>query len=197
MANHPKTAWQPLGNRQSSTAHAGRTQTRVGITVDEAIADFLEAAENESALDRLGRAFSPASLSELRWCLTGHVSDRLGAMDLGKVRRGDIEALMDDLAAGGLSSRRLRTTAKSLRALYDYARERDLVGHNPADRIALPNRDDVEQPSRGRPETEDHGSLRAGAEHALMGIDRAIALGLQTVTVCFVLLALVLIAESL
>jgi hypothetical protein len=197
MANYPKTAWQDVGNRQSSTAHASRTRTRAGITVGEAIADFLEAAENESALDRFGRAFGPASLSELRWCLTGHVNDRLGAMDLGEVRRRDVEALMDDLAAAGLPPRRLRTTAKSLQALYDYARERDLVAHNPAERIALPDGDDAEQPSRGRPESEERGPLRAGADHALIGIDRAIALGLQVITVCFVLLALVLIAESL
>jgi hypothetical protein len=197
MANHPKTAWQDVGNRQSSTTQARRTRTRVGITVGEASADFLEAAENESALDRLGRAFSPAALSELRWCLTGHVDDRLGAMDLGEVRRRDIEALMDELAAAGLPPRRLRTTAQSLRALYDYACDRDLVGHNPAERIALPDRDDSRQPTRDRPPAQNHGSLRAGAEHALIGIDRAIALGLQTLTVCFVLFALVLIAESL
>jgi hypothetical protein len=197
MATYPKTAWQGVGNRQSSTAQTSRARTTAGITVGEAIADFLEAAENGSALDRLGRAFSRSSLSELRWCLSGHVDDRLGAMDLGEVRRRDVEALMDDLAAAGLPPRRLRTTAKSLRALYDYARERDLVAHNPAERIALPDEDDAEQPSRGRPESEERGPLRVGADHALMGIDRAIALGLQAVTVCFVLLALVLIAESL
>jgi hypothetical protein len=197
MAQYPKIAWQGVVNRHSTTAQATPTRTRAGITVSDAIADFLEAAENESARDRVGRAFSPASLSELRWCLSGHVDDRLGAMDLGEVRRRDLEALVEDLAAAGLPRRRLRAIAKSLRALYDYARERDLVAHNPAERIALPDEDDAEQPSRGRPQSAERRSLRIGADRALIGIDRAIALGLQVLTVCFVLLALVLIAESL
>jgi hypothetical protein len=200
MVRYPKTAWQGAVPRQSSTAQrrAPRaTAVAVGITVDAAIADFLQAAEDGSAPDRLGRAFSRASVSELRWCLSGHVDDRLGAMDLNEVQRRDLEALVDELAGAGLSRRRLRAVAKSLRALYDYASERDLVTHNPAERIALPDEDEAEQPSRGRPPASHLRALASSADRATDGIDRAIALGLQVITVCFVLLALVLIAGSL
>jgi hypothetical protein len=200
MVRYPKTAWQGALEGQSTTAQrrAPRApRVAAGVTVDAAITDFLQAAEDGSARDRLGRTFSRTSVSELRWCLSGHVVDRLGAMDLNEVQRHDLEALVDDLAAGGLSRRRLRAVAKSLRALYDYATERELVTHNPAERIAVPDEDDAEQPSRGRPPAGQLRSLATGANRATDGIDRAIALGLQVITVCFVLLALVLIAESL
>jgi hypothetical protein len=200
MVHYPKTAWQSAVARQTNTAQSRAPRAALaaaGMTVDAAITDFLQAAEDGSVRDRLDRAFSRASVSELRWCLSGHVVDRLGAMDLNEVQRHDLEELVDDLAAAGLSRRRLRAVAKSLRALYDYATERELVTHNPAERIAVPDEDDAEQPSRGRPMASQLRSLATGANRATDGIDRAIALGLQVITVCFVLLALVLIAESL
>jgi hypothetical protein len=200
MDRYTQTAWQGAVGRHSTTAQARAARTApvsAGVTVHDAIVDFLSAAEGGSAMDRHGRAFSGRSTSELRWCLSGYVDERLGTLDVAKVQRRDLEGLVEELETAGLSPRRLRTTAKSLRALFDYARERNLVSHNPAERIALPDEDDAEQPSRGRPQADERGSLRSGADHALMGIDRAIALGLQAITVCFVLLALVLIAESL
>jgi hypothetical protein len=200
MVRYPKTAWQSAVAPQSNTAQRRAPRAAsgaAGVTVDAAIADFLRAAEDGSARDRLGRAFSRASVTELRWCLSGHVVDRLGAVDLNEVQRHDLEALVEDLAAAGLSRRRLRAVAKSLRALYDYASERELVTHNPAERIAVPDEDDAEQPTRDRPPATHLRFLLGGAERATVGIDRAIALGLQVITVCFVLLALVLIAESL
>jgi hypothetical protein len=200
MLRYPKTAWQGAVDGQSTTAQARAARAvpaTAGITFHDASVDFLAAAERGSVVDRYGRPFSDESLSELRWCLTGHADKRLGPMDLGQVSRHDVEALLADLAAGGLSRRRQRAVAKSLRALYDYAHERDLVSQNPAERVALPDEADAEQPSRDRPSAAGLQWLRLGGERATAGIDRAIALGLQAVTVCFVLLALVLIAESL
>ena len=205
MLRYPKTAWQGAVDGQSTTAQArvaraapaSAAPASAGITFHDASVDFLEAAERGSALDRYGRRFSDESLSELRWCLTGHADKRLGPMDLGQVNRHDVEALLADLAAGGLSRRRQRAVAKSLRALYDYAHERDLVSQNPAERVAVPDEADAEQPSRDRRSAAGLRWLWIGGERATAGIDRAIALGLQAVTVCFVLLALVLIAESL
>lgn len=199
MVRYPKTAWQ--GDDRHSTTAQGRApraaRPKAGVSVHDAIAEFLAAAERGSALDRYGRAFSDESVRELRWCLTGHVDKRLGTLDLSEVQRHDVEALVMDLAATGLSPRRLRSVAKSVRALYDHASERDLVRHNPAERIALPDEDDAEQPSRDRPQAGRLRPLVAAANSSLAGADRALALFLQAATVCFVLLALVLIAESL
>lgn len=200
MVSYPKTAWQGAGDRRSSTAQATAPRAaaaRSGMSVHETIVDFLEAAGRGVALDRYGRAFSAESVRELRWCLSGHVDERLGSMDVGAVQRRDLEALVDELAAAGLGRRRLRAIAKSLRALYDYAGERDLVAHNPAARIALPDEDDAEQPSRGRPRPSRLRFVAVGADRAWAGVDRALSLGLQLATLCFVLLALFFIAESL
>jgi hypothetical protein len=200
MARYPQIAWQGSDDRHSTTVQARATRAarpEAGNTVHEAIADFLAAAESGSALDRYGRAFSDESVRELRWCLTSHVDRRLGAVALTDVRRRDIEALIADLDAAGLSRDRLRAIAKSVRALYDYAAERGLVVDNPAERIALPDEDDAEQPSRDGPPARGIRALLAGGDRALEGADRALAIFLQVATVCFVLFALALIAESL
>ena len=66
-----------------------------------------------------------------------------------------------------------------------------------AERIAPPDEDDAQQPSRDRPPASRIRALLAGSDRALDGADRALALFLHVATVCFVLFALVLIAESL
>jgi site-specific recombinase XerC len=196
MARYPQTAWQGSDDRHSTTVQARGTR-KDGPTIQEAITDFLAAAERGSALDRYGRAFTDESVRELRWCLTGHVERRLGALGLTEVRRRDVEALVVDLEAAGLPRRRLRAIVKSVRALYDYAAQRGLVASNPAERVALPDEDDAEQPSRERPAAGGVRALLAGGDRALAGADRALAVFLQVATVGFVLFALALIAESL
>lgn len=200
MDRYPQTVWQGSDDRHSTTVQARATRAarpEAGSTVHEAIADFLAAAETGSALDRYGRAFTDESVRELRWCLSSHVDRRLGALALTEVRRRDIETLVADLDAAGLSRSRVRSVAKSVRALYDYARERGLVADNPAERIALPDEDDAEQPSRDRTPATSIRALLAGGDRALAGADRALAVFLQVATVGFVLFALALIAESL
>jgi site-specific recombinase XerC len=196
MDRYPQTAWQGSDDRHSSTVRPRATRSD-GTTIQEAISDFLAAAERGSALDRYGRAYTDESVRELRWCLTGHVDRRLGTLDLTELRRHDVEALVVDLEAAGLPRRRLRAIVKSVRALYDYAAQRGLVESNPAERVAIPDEDDAAQPSRERPPAGRVRVLLAGSDRALAGADRALALFLHVATVGFVLFALVLIAESL
>src|SRR3954447_7456865 len=196
MARYPQTAWQGSDDRHSTTVQA-RAARNDGPTVHEASSDFLAAAERGSALDRYGRVFTDGSVRELRWCLTGHVEKRLGGLSLTEVRQRDVEVLVVDLEAAGLPRPRLRAIVKSVRALYDYAAQRGLVASNPAERVALPDEDDAEQPSRERPPAGRVQALLAGSDRGLAAADRALALFLQVATVCFVLFALALIAESL
>ncbi|MDP9189866.1 MAG: hypothetical protein M3O25_11500 [Actinomycetota bacterium] len=159
--------------------------------MSDAIDDFLQAAERGSALDRYGRRFTPDAVAELRWCLAGYLGEEFGAMSLNEVSRADVEALLYELGDSGISDRRLRAIAKSVRALYDYATERGLVRHNPAERVALPDDDEAEQPGR-------RAEPRAPRPRQPRGrVDRAISLALQLATFAFVLIALVFIAESL
>jgi hypothetical protein len=155
-----------------------------GLSLDTLIDEFLEAAKRGSARDRYGRPFSRHAMRELRWCLDAHLREELGGMRVRDVRRDDVEALVYRLADAGVSRRRLRALTKSMRALFDYAIEQRLVRYNPAERVALPDEDEAEQPT-GR------------ADRQRTPVDRAISLTLQLATLGFAVITLILIAESL
>jgi hypothetical protein len=189
-----------LFDRDGTSRHtrARRRAPEVGsagsgsLTVSDAIDDFLQAAERGSARDRYGRRFTPDAVAELRWCLAGYLGEEFGAMSLNEVSRADVEVLLHELGDSGISNRRLRAVAKSVRALHDYATERGLVGHNPAERVALPDDEEAEQPTRrAEPRAQRQPRQPRGR------VDRAISLALQLATFAFVLIALVFIAESL
>ena len=92
------------------------------------------------------------------------------------MRRRDLEALVDELGETGMSRRRQRALAQSVRALYDYAIERRLVRANPAERVAIPD-----DPEPRQPRVLDHG----------------IELVLRVATLGFALTALIFLTESL
>jgi hypothetical protein len=166
--------------------------------VRDAVDDFILAAERGSALDRYGRRFTDDAVAELHWCLAGYVREELGAMSLDVVRREDVEKLLYELGDSGIAEARVRAVAKSVRALYDNAVERELVQHNPAERVALPGGDEVEQPTRGRPRRPEWKLWGKRAQRELSGrADRTISLGLQLATFALLLVALFLIVESL
>jgi hypothetical protein len=188
-------------NSRPTRARSTRTEVRRGasgpLSVSDAIDEFLQAAERGWARDRYGRRFTDDAVAELHWCLAGYVSEELGAMSLDEVRRTDVERLLYELGDSGIAERRLRTVAKSVRALYDYAAERGLARHNPAERVALPADDEVQQPTRRRPQRADR-KLWGQADRTLWGrADRAISLALRLATFALLLVALVLILESI
>jgi site-specific recombinase XerC len=154
------------------------------------IDDFLEVLDRGSARDRYGRPFTPEAVRELHWVLGGHVDEELGATRLRELRRGDVEALIYELADGGVPRRRLRALAKSVRALYDYAAERDLVRHNPAERVAIPDEDEAQQPT-----ALDLSGSDPGPQQGML--DRAISMALRVATIACLLVAAVLLAGSL
>src|SRR5207302_640458 len=65
------------------------------------------------------------------------IEPRLGRRRITDIRRGDVQAIIDELApvASGSS---VRGVVNSLRALYTWAEDRDLVNHTPAARVKLP-----------------------------------------------------------
>jgi site-specific recombinase XerC len=154
--------------------------------VDDAIRELLEAADQGLVRDHRGHRLTTSAIRELHWYLTGHVSEALGRMRLGDVRRRHLEHLLCDLDDAGLPRRRLRSVVDSVRTLYDYAIERRLVAGNPADRVALPD------------DTRAHGWRKVLPPRVAMRIsDRTISLGLQLATVGFALIAVVLLVGSL
>jgi hypothetical protein len=154
------------------------------------IDEFLEGVDSGFARDRYGRPFTAEAVQELNWSLGGYVSEELGTTGLSDLRRQDLEELMYRLSDGGVPRRRLRALAKSVRALYDYAAERDIVRHNPAERIAIPDEDEAEQPTASEVSGAAPGRERAS-------LDRAISLVLRLATLGFLLLAVILLVGSL
>lgn len=114
-------------------------------------------------------------IRELHWLLGGHVDEELGDTRLRELHQRDVEALIYELADGGVPRRRLRALAKSVRAVYDYATERDLEAKQP---MALDVSESDPGPQQGM-------------------VDRAISLSLRLATIAFLLVAAVLLAGSL
>jgi hypothetical protein len=156
-----------------------------GLTVGGAIDEFLEAAEDGSARDRYGRRFTPEAVDDLRWSLLGRVAEALGAKRMADVRGRDVAALVDELSASGVPRRRLRAVVTSLRALYDYAIERGSVRRNPAERVAMPEMEEGDQPA-GR------SARRRAAGLAY----RATSVAMQVATLLLALIAVVLLVQS-
>lgn len=154
------------------------TQAIASLSVNDAIDDFLEELERGSARDRDDRPFAPEAARELHWCLMGHVSAEFGALRLGEVRSHDVEDLLQELADSGVALPRRLAMADSLRALFDYAEGRGLVDDNPAEWI---------EPGDEGEDTEPESTR----------FDRVISFGLRAATAGFLLIALILIAQSL
>ena len=198
MADDSKPAWSPVFLRGTTSgqirSRRGEQHRHHGVSrepsVAEMIDEFLEAVDDGFARDRYGRPFSAEAAQEMHWSLGGHVSEELCATGLSDLRRQDLEALIYQLADGGVPRRRLRALAKSVRALYDHAAELDVVRHNPAERVAIPDEDEVEQPT-----ASDVTALAPRPEQGIL--DRAIALALRLATLAFLLLAVALLAGSL
>jgi hypothetical protein len=197
MAYDTKPGWSrvfvrsPAGGtrRARRPAHASALDV-TGPSIGETIDEFLAAVDDGSARDRYGRPFTREAALELHWYLGGHVAEALGAMTLSRVRRGDVEALVYELGDAGLHRDRLRPLVKAVRALYDYALERGLVQHNPAERVALPDEDETQQPVAAY-------ASRAGAPPRRTYFDHAISVALRVATLGFLLAALTFLAESL
>jgi hypothetical protein len=198
MDDHPKPAWSPVFLRGTTSGQARARRgdherppaAAAGGSVGEMIEEFLQDVEGGFARDRYGRPFTPEAAHELHWSLAGYVDEELGATSLTDLRRQDLEALIYKLADRGVPRRRLRALAKSVRALYDYAAERDIVRHNPAERVAIPDEDEAEQPT-----ASDTGRLAPAPRRG--ALDRGISLALQLATLGLLLLAVVLLAGSL
>jgi hypothetical protein len=183
-------AWR---HEQSEAFDAWRASSDERPTVEE----LLAAAARGSARDRYGRRFDAEGLRGLRWALTGHVHEELGSLAIAEVRTRHVQALIDRLDAGGLSQRRVDAVVHALRSLFAYARERDLVESSPAEAVALPDEEPV---SFAMPVPVTAGAEAAAAPLAppTVGMvpEQVIWTCLKAVTLMFILIALILVAES-
>jgi hypothetical protein len=194
-------AWR---HEQREAFDAWRASSDERPTVDAVTEDLLAAAARGSARDRYGRRFDADGLRGLRWALTGHVHEELGSMAITEVRTRHVQALVDRLDAAGLSQRRVDAVVHAIRSLFGYAVERELVQSSPAEAVALP---EDEPTAYGTPVPASLVATTAtGLPAAAPPIAAPPAGGMvpeqviwtlfKGVTLMFMLIALVLVAES-
>jgi hypothetical protein len=106
----------------------------------EAREHYVTAAREGKALNKLGRRYKPRAIDDIEEALRVHVEPTLGGKRITNVRRGDVQAIIDDLAPK-LSVSRVRSIANAVRSLYRWAQDRDLAEHDPAALVRLPAMD--------------------------------------------------------
>ena len=87
-----------------------------------------------------GHRYKPRAIDNVDESLRLHVEPALGNKRLSDIRRGDMQAIVDELAPR-LSGSRVRSVVNAVRSLYRWAQDRDLAGHDPAALVRLPAMD--------------------------------------------------------
>jgi integrase len=109
-----------------------------GKTLDDAATAWLEGAERGEFRNRSGHPFKPSTLRGYRQSLEDRLLPALGLRKLNAITTSDLQALVDDWQAEGLSSATIRNAIKPLQAIYRRARSREGVPTNPTRDLELP-----------------------------------------------------------
>jgi hypothetical protein len=168
------------------------------LPLAELIERFLNAAEDGEARDRDGRPYSDEALAELEWALGGYVDGHLSDLDAGAVRGRHVFRLIEELEDAGMPRSRLESVVGALRELFDYATDMGLVRVNPATYVSLPANE--RRPRSRLRETVETRTPPAARDTAAFGenliSERTIWMCVKLVTLIFICIALVLVAES-
>lgn len=111
-----------------------------GPRLDDARDRFIAAAREGVALNKWGRRYRRRAVEDLDSALR-RLPDTLLRRRMAEVARGDVQRLVDELVAAGLSGSRIRSVVNAVRSLYSWAQDRDLVDNDPAARVRLPAMD--------------------------------------------------------
>jgi hypothetical protein len=209
--------WRPTASRTATTMPVAVLPPPSAVPPGEIgvaalVEEFITEAEAGRALNRSGRRYRPSALRDLSGILRYHVVRDLGDLRVADVQRRHVQALVDRLAADGLSVSRIRSVLSAVRALYGYAIEQGHVDHSPADGVALPREESGFQetwsweeaprhePPRHEPpprfESPPSSAYEDDHEPIALVPERILSLVLRAVVVVFVLIALVSIAGS-
>ena len=126
---------------------AGVVVASAGITLGDLLDRFVIAAKDGVALNKRGRPYKRSAYTDIESALR-HVPESLRRKPAGKVRRGDLQHLVDTLRMSTtnrgtqMSGSRVRSVIHSIRAAYSWAAARDLVDHDPGTGLRLPAMDE-------------------------------------------------------
>jgi integrase len=110
-------------------------------TVAQALDVLVAGMEDGTILDRSGRRYRPATVRSYRQAGETYLKPSLGRLRLGAVKRGDVQKVVDQLQAKGLSGSTIRNKLDPLRVVYRRALQDDEVSRNPTEKLRLPAMD--------------------------------------------------------
>ncbi len=109
-----------------------------GPSLHDAIELFLGGIDTGTIQNRSGRPFKPSVVRDYRRDLRNRVAPRIGATRMRELALTDVQRLVDDLRATGLSGSSVRNTIMALRSLYSWGRPRGYALINPCEGVQLP-----------------------------------------------------------
>jgi hypothetical protein len=124
----------------AKTVERGELPATNAVRLRDARERFVAAAHEGRALNKRGRRYKPRAIDDIEESLRLHVEPPLGSKRLSDIRRGDVQAIVDELAPR-LSGSRVRSSVNAVRSLYRWAQDRDLAAHDPAALVRLPAMD--------------------------------------------------------
>jgi integrase len=124
----------------AKTLERGETPVTTAVRLRDARERFVASAREGKALNKHGHRYKPRAIDNVDESLRLHVEPILGHKRLSDIRRGDVQAIVDELAPK-LSGSRVRSVVNAVRSLYRWAQDRDLAGHDPAALVRLPAMD--------------------------------------------------------
>ena len=124
----------------AKTLERGEAPVTNAVRLREARERFVAAAREGKALNKHGHRYKPRAIDNVDESLRLHVEPVLGHKRLSDIRRGDVQAIVDELAPK-LSGSRVRSIVNAVRSLYRWAQDRDFAGHDPAALVRLPAMD--------------------------------------------------------
>lgn len=106
------------------------------LTLEGVVERFIRAARESVALNKWRRPYRPRAVEDLK-SLHQLPQGVLGC-HIDAVTLGDVQGLIDELSEEGRSASRIGSIVNALRALYRFARERELTSNDPARNVRLP-----------------------------------------------------------
>lgn len=123
--------------RALGEAEAGESVRSDATTLRAEWEAFIAGAEAGTIPDRTGTPYKPSTLKGYRRCWA-RIDPELGAHKLSDIRRADVQAFVDRLAAEGHAPATIRNTLDPLRTIYRRAVARDRVRVNPTTNVEVP-----------------------------------------------------------
>lgn len=116
----------------------GAMRAPTSLTLREAADAWLEGARRGSVRNRSGEEYKPSAIRSYERALRLRVLPVFGARRLSDIRRPELQDLVDELVAEGLSSSTIQMTVVPLKSMYRREASRGRIPVNPTTGLELP-----------------------------------------------------------